>query len=88
MQFRNDTNPAHRAFYVSAIDADTRRAARMAGPFDSHEEARSALRAIRDAAYDIDPRAHWWLWGTCSLPEHDGRQCPLTLNDAKQGAAA
>lgn len=77
MQFRNDTNPNHKAFYVSAIDG--RRIGRFAGPYASREEAEAAVHTIRLMAEDIEPRAHWWAWGTTSLPEHDGKTMPLAL---------
>ncbi|MBN8294565.1 hypothetical protein JI664_21510 [Rhodobacter sp. NTK016B] len=78
MDFSEATNPCHQAFYVSAIDG--KRAARIAGPFDSHDEAIAHVEPVRNLAYDITPRSHWWSWGTCSLPEHDGRQCPIAIN--------
>lgn len=75
IRFRNCANPEHTAFYVSAIDG--KRIARIAGPYGSHEEAQNAVQEVRLRAELLDPRAHWWAWGTCSLPEHDGRRCPL-----------
>ena len=50
-------------FYVSAIDCG--KYALMLGPFKTHEGALQKVNACRNKAYDIDPRSHWWQWGTC-----------------------
>lgn len=63
-----ETNPDHTAFYVSAIDGA--RAALIAGPYSTHQIALDAVRGVKARAEEIEPRAHWWAWGTCSLPEH------------------
>lgn len=75
IRFRDEANPDHTAFYVSAIDGE--RFARMAGPFASLEAAQAAVASTRAQAEEINSRAFWWAWGTCSMPEHDGFTCPL-----------
>lgn len=63
-----------RAFFVSA--EDNGRYALMLGPFDTHEEAQEQIDRARDAAYALNPAAHWWSWGTALAP----RQCAAALN--------
>lgn len=54
-----------RAYYVSAIDGD--RKALICGPYPTHDAALEDVTRVKRAAYDVDPRAHWWAWGTASV---------------------
>lgn len=56
-----DTKPGF--YYVSAVDGN--KYALMLGPFKTHEEALQMVEQCRNKAYDLDPRSHWWQWGTC-----------------------
>lgn len=71
---REDTNPEHTLFYVSAIDGP--RTFLIAGPYDSHHAALSRVDAVRDHARSIDGRAHFMAWGTCSSASLD-KSTPL-----------
>jgi hypothetical protein len=64
---RENTNPAHTAFYVSAIDGP--KTYLVAGPYDTHQAALDRVEAVRTHADQHDPRAHFMFWGTCSLPQ-------------------
>lgn len=55
----------NRAYYVSAIDGD--RKALICGPYATHDAALADVRRVSRAAYEVDPRAHWWAWGTASV---------------------
>lgn len=52
-------------FYVSVIDGT--RSALVAGPFDTHAEALARVQPERDRWYDIDPKSHWYAWGTARV---------------------
>ena len=54
-----------RVYYVSAIDGDRR--ALICGPYADHEGALADVVRVKRAAYEVDPRAHWWAWGTASV---------------------
>lgn len=55
-----DTRPGF--YYVTAIDGP--RKARIAGPYNSHELALDAVETVKNQAYGMDPRSHFWAWGT------------------------
>lgn len=63
---RATTNPAHTAFYVSAINGP--KTYLVAGPYDTHQAALDRVEAVRNHADQHDARAHFMFWGTCSLP--------------------
>lgn len=59
-----DTKPG--AYYVSARDGP--RHALCLGPFvNDHAAALARVEAVRRLAADLDPRAHWFAFGTCRL---------------------
>lgn len=72
-----DTKPG--AYYVSAVD--TGRTALLFGPFmNDHAGALAAVDKVRKAACDVDPRAHWYAFGTVRL--YDRETYPLgSLNN-------
>lgn len=57
-------------FYVTMIrriSNNSQRVAKLAGPYDTHEEALSKVDQARTIAYDIDPRSHWDSFGTSAI---------------------
>lgn len=68
-----------RYYYVSVVDGSKYNL--LAGPFGSHEEAKAQVGVVRKIAIDIDPKAHFFGFGTCKTPE--GYDKPGLLN--KQG---
>lgn len=59
-----------RDYYVS-LRRDSRTAL-LAGPFETHTEALGAVASATEEAYRTDPRSHFDLHGTCSLPRNAG----------------
>lgn len=53
-------------YYVSIV-RDGRKGL-LAGPFATHTEALALVNKARIEACDVDPRAWFDLFGTCSLP--------------------
>lgn len=54
-------------YYVTAI-RDDGAVAWLAGPFkNDHQAALDALPRAKAIAMDIDPRAHWYAYGTSRL---------------------
>lgn len=52
-------------YYVSMIDGA--RVARLAGPYvNDHAGALAAVETARAIAEQLDPRACWYAFGTCS----------------------
>ena len=68
---RTETNPDHSAFYVSALDAG--RYFLIACPYATHDEAKARVDAVCARATELDPRAWFMGWGTCSMPEPTAR---------------
>ena len=63
-----DTNPGE--YYVTAIDGA--RSVKLLGPFtNDHAKALSMVDAVRDYAVTIDPRAHWYSFGTARVQGGD-----------------
>lgn len=62
-----DTKPGH--YYVSVRDGD--RTALLLGPFAHHEAALDAVDEVREAGYRVDPKAAFYAFGTCRLPDDD-----------------
>jgi hypothetical protein len=52
---------------VSVLDGD--RHAYLAGPFEKHETALALVDTVRTLACEVDPKAWWYAFGTCSLPK-------------------
>lgn len=57
-----EPDPRPGFYYVSANDGA--RSVLVRGPFLTHVEALDAVRSTRDRAGDLDPRAHFYAWGT------------------------
>lgn len=55
-------NPPGTAYYTSARDHG--RYVALSGPFATHVAALEALPAARAQAYELDPRAPWYAYGT------------------------
>lgn len=66
---RRDGGPSPDAkhFYVSAVDGAKRYL--VAGPYDSHDEAKGHVEHVRKHADEHDPRAHFMAWGTAGSSE-------------------
>ena len=52
-------------YYVSMVDGA--RTALLAGPFKSHPQALALVAAVRELAYQIDPKSHWYAFGTLAM---------------------
>lgn len=57
------------AYYVSVVDG--KRSALLLGPFDAHVLALAMVEPVRAHAASIDPRAHFYAFGTARLPNDD-----------------
>jgi len=51
-------------FYVSAIDGSKKYI--IAGPFETHSRALAMVEPVRNRAYEINAKAWFMFWGTCS----------------------
>lgn len=74
-------------YYVTMIrdPGANQRVARLAGPFDTYEEALAHVEPARKHAEEVDPRAAWDAFGTAGI-ESDNHK-PGTLNE-KMGIGA
>lgn len=73
-QQQPDSRPGN--YYVTAKDAG--KTWPMAGPFvNNHEAALAAVRAVREAACDIDGRACFMSWGTVRVEAAYNKPGPL-----------
>ena len=54
-------------YYVSMVDGN--RSALLLGPYATHQEALDDVLRGNDMACKIDPRAHWYGFGTCRLDD-------------------
>lgn len=68
-------------YYVTMIrdPGKNQRVARLAGPFDTHEEALSHVDAAKEHAYEVDPRSAFDAFGTSCI-ESDNHK-PGVLNE-------
>lgn len=58
------------AYYVSVIDG--KRTALLLGPFENdHAGALAMVDAVRRKGEELDPRAHFYAFGTARLPADD-----------------
>lgn len=77
-----DTKPG--LYYVTARD-DGGRVSYLAGPFENdHQRALELVRVAIDAAYEIDPRAPWYSYGTARM-EADPLLAPAGRLNKKLG---
>lgn len=54
-----------RVYYTSAIDGS--RHALLTGPYDTHQQALDMVEPARDKAVELDPKAWFYAYGTCSI---------------------
>lgn len=64
-------------FYTSAQRDDGRYVV-LSGPYQTHADALAAVAADKTWAWDRDPRAPWYAYGTCSTTEPETMR-PLRL---------
>lgn len=57
---------AERRYYVSVVDGADYRF--LAGPFDTHDEARAQVEPARKLAIDYDRKAWFYAFGTAKAP--------------------
>ena len=64
-------------YYVSVIDGSQK--ALIAGPFASHEQALLTVQSANDKACELDPKAWFYAYGTCSITRQldDTRPLPI-----------
>lgn len=62
-----DSRPGN--YYVSVIDGA--RKALLAGPWAKHADALANVERVSQLAYELDPRSHWYAFGTARLPDDD-----------------
>ena len=63
-----DSRPGE--YYVTVIDGD--RWNRLLGPFtNNHQAALDMVDAVRKKACEIDPKAHFYAFGTARIPSDD-----------------
>lgn len=65
-----DTRPGN--YYVSVRrDSGEPRYVLLAGPWPTHAEALAMVDRVTAIACELDPRAHWYAFGTARLPDDD-----------------
>lgn len=57
------------AYYVSV--QDNGRTALLCGPWPTHQQALDMVGAVTLKACELDPRGHWYAYGTARLPDDD-----------------
>lgn len=72
-----DDSP-RRKFYVT-IAREGRGVSKLAGPFDTHDEAKAHVDRAREEAYKVDPRSHWDAFGTSGVEADEHK--PGVLNE-------
>lgn len=55
-------------FYVSVLDGPRHNL--LAGPFDTHAEALAEVERVRAVALELDAKAHFYAFGTCSVGDY------------------
>jgi hypothetical protein len=70
-----ESNPDSRAgdYYVSCRREDGH-VSLVSGPYVSHADALAMRRQVNDMAEKHDPKAVWYSWGTCRMPQGTGPQ--------------
>lgn len=64
-----DPRPGH--YYASIMKPGTTQYVLALGPFAQHQSALDQVDAVNRKACELDPRAHWYAYGTCRLPIED-----------------
>lgn len=72
-----DDNP-RRKFYVT-IAREGKGVSKLAGPFDTHDEAKAHVQRARDEAYKVDPRSAFDAFGTAGIEADEHK--PGVLNE-------
>lgn len=73
----DDDNP-RRKYYVT-IAREGRGVSKLAGPFDTHDEAKAHVDHAREEAVKVDPRAHFDAFGTAGVEADEHK--PGVLNE-------
>lgn len=63
------------AYYVSCYDAG--RVVLLSGPYAEHQDALDRVRAVAELAGQLDPWAHFYAFGTCSVDCAPAMQLPF-----------
>ena len=71
--------PDLRDFYVSVVDGPDYRL--LLGPFDDHETSLGYVETARKRACEVDPKAWFYAFGTCSLPKGTRAQTVFQVAD-------
>jgi hypothetical protein len=78
-----DTRPG---FYYVSVVRGSNDYRLLRGPFvNDHAGALAAVTPARYRAYDLDPRAYWYSYGTCRMDQDAG---PGILDKLDAAAAA
>lgn len=73
----DDDNP-RRKYYVT-IAREGKGVSKLAGPFDTHDEAKAHVGRAREESYKIDPRTHFDSFGTAGVEADEHK--PGVLNE-------
>ena len=61
-----ESHPDGAVFYVTAIN-DRKQYVKLSGPYTTHQEALDAQPMVTKWAWDVDPRAPWYSYGTTAI---------------------
>lgn len=56
-------------YYVSSIDGQSK--ALVSGPYQTHQGALDDVERIKAKVYGLDPRSHFYAWGTAGVEGND-----------------
>jgi hypothetical protein len=73
-----EDDDARRKFYVT-VAREGRGVGKLAGPFDTHDEAKAHVRLAREEAHKVDPRSVFDAFGTAGVVADDHK--PGVLNE-------
>lgn len=71
-----------RVYYTSVIDGDNK--ALLTGPYDTHQEALDMVDAANAKACELDHKAWFYAYGTCSIDRDKWGERPLPQGKLNQ----